>query len=175
MTTDPFNPGSDAAEAAAFLSTSGYAAKWPKVGFTVAGTITGFEMRQQTDYDTGEPLTWKDGKPRMQLLVHLQCEPTGETWEGLANTRVEIEDDDGARTAYVKGNLQKAFGRAIKEAKARLEIGAYVEITRGKDGPKPDPKKQAPHTFTVKYTPAAQNPKAVDALLSDSDPFADVA
>jgi hypothetical protein len=169
MTTDPFSGGNDA-EAAAFLSGGNTSAKFPKVGHTVEGTVTGWEMRQQTDYDTGGLLTWRDGKPRMQLLITIQGEPTGVTYED--GVEVELPDDDGVRTLFVKGGLQKGIGKALRDAKGKLEAGAYVKVTRGKDGPKTDPKKKAPHTYQVVWTPAAQNPKAAEALLATDDPFA---
>ena len=43
------------------------------------------EQRQQTDYKTGEGLTWKDGSPRMQLVVTVQTD--------LRDP--EVEDDFG--------------------------------------------------------------------------------
>lgn len=181
MSNDPF---SDKA-AESFLEGAGTAAKWPKVGYVVEGTVTGYSMSQQTDYDTGEALFW-DGKKRvpldkidpkfqasakpvMQMLLDIQGEPTGETWEGLQNVRVELPDDDGARTAYVKGALQSALKDALRKASAKLETGAYVRIERIADGPKSNPKFAAPHRFAADWTPAAQNPKAVLAFTQDAD------
>jgi hypothetical protein len=158
MTADPF--AMDAQEAAAFLSGGGEAAKWPAVGTEVGGTIRSFRMAQQTDMETGELETWKDGRPRMQLVVDLQCEPTGINWKGLENEQYDIPDDDGMRTAYVKGELQKAISKAIKDAGGKFETGAYVRIRRITNGPKTNPKFAAPHRYIAKWTPAAQNPQA---------------
>lgn len=169
MTADPF--AMDAQEAAAFLSGGSEPAKWPAVNTEVEGTITGFRMQQQTDLDTGELMVWKDKRPRMQLVVDLQCEPTGINWKGLENEPYEIPDDDGSRTAYVKGELQKAVSKAIKDAKGKFEIGAYVRIRRITNGPKTNPKFAAPHRYIAKWTPAAQNPKAgaLDFMKSAED------
>ena len=47
-------------------------AKFDAHGDCVNGTITETpELRQQTDFDTGAPLFWDDGKPKMQLVVTL--------------------------------------------------------------------------------------------------------
>lgn len=182
MSYDPFSE--KAAEN--FLEGGATAAKWPTVGYVVEGTVTGYSMQQQTDYDTGELLFW-DGKKRvpldqidvkfrgiakpvMQLLLDLQGEPTGETWEGIQNVRVELPDDDGARTAYVKGALQAALKEALRKASAKLENGAYVRIERITDGPKSNPKFAAPHRYAAVWTPAAQNPKAVGDFLTDDEP-----
>jgi len=60
-------------DANAFLMGTGIpSAKFPTVGTTVTGTIVREpELQQQTDFDTGEPLTWPDGRPRMQVRVIL--------------------------------------------------------------------------------------------------------
>lgn len=185
MSNDPFS--SKAAED--FLSGGATAAKWPRVGHVVEGTVTKFSMAQQTDYESGELLYWQGNsrvveseaedkiRPVMQLLLELQCEPTGETWEGLQNVRKALPDDDGARTAYVKGALQAALKEALRTASAKLEAGAYVRIERTADGPKSNPKFAAPHRYAAVWTPAAQNPKALaefesDAPTADDNPFA---
>ena len=172
---DPF--GSKAAED--FLDGAATAAKWPKVGAVVEGTVIGYSMAQCRDYDENEALFWEGNKkvieskatdkskPVMQLLLELQCEPTGETWQGLANTRVELPEDDGMRTAYVKGALRSALIKAQRTAKAKLEVGAYVKMTRTADGPQPDPKYAAPHQYAAQWTPAKQNPKHVAQFMSD--------
>jgi hypothetical protein len=175
MVKDPFSD--EAADE--FLSGGGVAAKWPKVGFIVTGTVVDWSMSQQTDYDTGEPLFW-DGKkkstddgngrrrPVMQLIINIQGKPTGETWEGLDNERVELPDDDGMRTLYVKGGLQNALRLALNGAK--LEAGAQVSIKREKDGPKTNPKFRAPYRYSATWTPASQNADAAtDALNDDGD------
>lgn len=153
-----------------FLSGGGVSAKWPQVGYVVEGTVTSMEMRQQTDYDTGELLTWNDGSPRMQLVMGVQGEPTGETWTGLRNVRKALPDDDGHRVAYVKGGLQKALSQALRDAKAKPEIGAYVRIERIADGAKTDPKKEAPHQYRVTWTPKAANSKAAEDFLAGDEP-----
>ncbi|HKY45026.1 MAG TPA: hypothetical protein VJM50_18190 [Pyrinomonadaceae bacterium] len=183
MAYDPF---SDKA-AENFLEGSATAAKWPKVGHIVEGTVTSFVMAQQTDYDTSEPLFWEGKKrvvdskaedksrPVMQLLLEIQGEPTGETWEGLQNTRVELPDDDGMRTLYVKGGLQASLKQALKTAQARLEVGAYVKVRRIEDGPKSNPKFAAPHRYASEWTPASKNPKAVSSFMEeaqDENPWA---
>lgn len=188
MTYDPF---SDKA-AEQFMEGGGVAAKWPTVGYVVEGTVTSYSMMQQTDYDTGEPLFW-DGKKRvpldkiepprpgmqalppkpvMQMLLGIQGQPTGETWEGLQNVRVALPDDDGARTAYVKGSLQTALKEALRKSGGKLEVGAYVRIERIADGPKSNAKFAAPHRHAAVWTPAAQNPHAVNSFMDEEQsPF----
>ena len=184
MTKDPF--GDDAAED--FLSGGGVAAKWPKVGHVVEGTITGWSMAQINDYDTGEP-AYRIGnktvpesklephqrataKPAVQLILEIQGEPTGETWEGNEYSRVELPDDTGERLVYVKGSLQFALKQALRAAGTKLEVGAHISIKREADGPKSNPKYGAPHRHSAVWTPAAQNANAPAVVMGDDNPFA---
>jgi hypothetical protein len=184
MARDPFS--TEAAEN--FLEGSSTAGKWPKVGYVVEGTVTDYVMAQQTHYDSGENLFWEGkrrveeskvedkakAEPVMQMLLTIQGEPTGETWQGLFNERVELPDDDGARTLYVKAGLHAALKDALRQSRGRLEVGAYVRVERVKDGPKTDPKFAAPHRYNAVWTPASKNPRKVEAFMApaeDESPF----
>lgn len=77
------------------------------------------ELRQQTDFDSGEPLTFSNGDPRMQLVV------TGTVDE---SERIDPEDEL-LRREYIKGEKQKAVGAALREAGAKtLEVGGKLWI-----------------------------------------------
>lgn len=167
--TDPF---SDNREAQQFLTGGSVSAVFPKVGHVHEGTVLSFAMKQQTSYDTGEPLVWKDGSKRMQLSIVLQGEPTGKTWKGMAYEETEVPNDDGQRTLYAKGNLQKAIGQVLKDQGVPIEVGGYLKVVRGKNGPKTDPKYAPPYTYTAEWTPAAKNSHAATAALTEGDPFA---
>ena len=65
------------------------AASFKKAGDTVTGVIGDMVERQQTSYESGEPLTWSDGKPRNHLVVTLLTEEKDD------------EDDGGQRRLYV--------------------------------------------------------------------------
>jgi hypothetical protein len=197
MAVDPFGNTSTATagpastEAEDFLTggTTVVAAKWPKVGHMVEGTIIDWQMAQKTDMDSGE-LQWFEGKklvkdselkrpdtarPAMQMLLDLQCEATGITWETNQYIEKPVPDDDGVRRAYISGELQKALGEAIKAANGKLEKGAYVEIVRM--DPKKMPSGFYAYTYRARWTPAAQNTKAGTDFLTkpedkDDNPFA---
>lgn len=167
------------------------AAKWPTVGFMVEGTVLGWNGPvQQTDMKTGEPLFWEgkaktkaselkfaasQANPCLQLLIELQCEPTGVTWETNRYIKKALPDDDGVRTAYVQGAIQAALRKARRDAgsggkPAPMEAGAYVKITRGED--KKMPNDMYGYTFTAEWTPAKQNGKVADSFVDGDDPFA---
>lgn len=179
--SDPF---SDNKAAQDFLMGGGVTGqKFPKEGFTVELTWLSWKMAQQTDMESGEPKFWNDGRPRMQMVVTAQGEPTGITWETNAYVETEIEDDDGKRALYIKGNLQKAIREGIREAGLKgPETGMLTRITRGKSEKPKVRGQQGAHTFKVVVTPAAKNPKwaeiqaaeaaaDLDAAGDDENPF----
>jgi hypothetical protein len=192
MARDPFAGSPDKA-AAQFLSGGNVSAVFPVVGHSYRGTVLDFKMRQRTDYKTGEPLFWEgrkavpvdklkdpdktavEGNEAMQLVLDLQCEATGITWQGMEYDETKLDDDDGVRSLYVKGAIQKALSRELRRHGLQVpERGGIIEITRGPNGPKTDPNFRAPYTYQVAYTPADQNPDTAAKFLADGeddDPF----
>lgn len=160
--------------AEAFLAGGAPTQKFPKVGFTWGGTVESWEMSQQTDMETGALKYWDDGKPRTQLIMSMQGVATGITWETNQYRQVVLPDDDGSRRLFVKGGLQSAVAKALREAKSKLEVGAYLEVTRGEDLPSKKKGFGGQHTFTAVWTPAHQNSHAATAMLGtaeDENPF----
>ena len=106
------------------------------------------QLRQQTDFDTGELLTWDDGNPRMQLVVTVQTEQRDP----------QNSEDEGHRRFYVKGNLQGAVRDAVKKSGAPgLEVGGSLFVTRsGRDEPKKRGMSGA-WLHSAEYVPAAAN------------------
>jgi hypothetical protein len=179
--TDPFS--ADAAAAANFLGGGTVAAKFPTEGFVVEGTILSFRMAQQTHMKSGELLFWegKDrveqsklkypatAKPVEQLVIEMQCEPTGITWESNRYVERQLPDDDGVRTLYVKGGLAGALGKALRDAGVRApEIGGYLKIQRGKDV-KRQGSEYFSYTYTAQYTRADQNGHQAAGFLAQGD------
>jgi hypothetical protein len=123
------------------------AAKFPTIGTSATGRITEEPtVQHQTDFDTGKPLYWEDGNPRMQLVVTLATEQ-----RDPANP-----DDDGKRRVYIKGQLKTATVEALRKTGAQgLEVGGALTVTYVADG---DAKGRGkpPKQYAVTYTPAAQ-------------------
>jgi hypothetical protein len=171
---DPFATGAEEAEMAAYLSGGNVAAIFPEVGQEWGGTITARRMQQQTDKDTRESLWMYNGKvtkdslvpgyikqnPKnqaRQMILDLQCKPTGFSWKTNKYIRYELPDDDGMRTLYVKGMMKQAIAEAVR---AKLghpvpEIGGYLRVRRGPDRVANTNNLQ--YTYVADYTPAAQN------------------
>lgn len=133
----------------------------------VPGTTLGGEIvrppttKQQTDFDSGKPLFWEDGSPRMQLLVQLKT-PLRDASDPL---------DDGTRTLYVKGSsLTNAVRAAVKSAGARsLAVGGQLFVTFTGLGPK-EGKRQPPRLFSARYVPPAGDSGSVLGVIDEPAP-----
>lgn len=112
-----------AQDANAFLMGGGFTSAFSKddpIGYTVIGTVCdpAPEVRQQTDLQTGDPLTWNDGSPKMQLVVTIQT------------TLRADGDDDGKRRLFIKGkSLTDSVREAVRKAGAPgLELGGTLTV-----------------------------------------------
>jgi hypothetical protein len=104
------------------------AAKFDQVGAILSGTVLAEpEATQQTDFRTKVAETWKDGSPKMQVLVR------------LATTLRDPEraDDDGERTLYIKGkHLTDAIRQAVRASGANgIHPGGTLTVQYVADGP----------------------------------------
>lgn len=132
-------------------------AKFPTPGTTVTGAIVREpEVAQQTEFGTGKPLFWDDGKPRNQLVVQIQTDARDDA------------DDDGVRSIYIKG---KSMTNAVREAvkttgAAGLEVGGVLSVTYTGDGKAE--RGMPPKLYTAQYRRAAA--QAANTFLADSGP-----
>ncbi len=123
------------------------------------GTVIGGEiisdprMQQQRDYTTGDPITYPDGNPAMQMVITVQAYPPG-------GQHPDGSDDDGQRAFYIKGQMRTAVGDALRKAGAkaparggklwlRYERDEPVTLKNGRPG---NPQK----IYAAKYEPPAQ-------------------
>ena len=136
-----------------FLLTSGIPSfKFETISDTARGSIVSLEMQQQRDFTTQQPMTWDDGRPRMQLRIV------------LATDANDGEDDDGHRAIYVKGNMQQAIRDAIRAAGAqKIEVGGTLAVRYDGDGEPPKRGLNAPKLYKAKYEPPMAQTTAVDA------------
>lgn len=117
-------------------------------GTIIGGTIvTDPRMAQQRDYTTNEPIVYPDGNAAMQMIVTVQA---------LA----PLNDDDGRRAFYLKGQMKEAVGEALRKAEVKVPARGgklfikYVEDkpTTLKNGKKGNPQK----IYVAKYEPPTQ-------------------
>jgi hypothetical protein len=140
------------------------AARFENVGDTITGTVTFFDVVQQTAMETNEPLTWSDGRPRMQLIVDLQTD------------QGDGADDDGVRRLYAKGgnyevaegsgtSLRDAIGDAVRKAGCKsFEEGATLTVGFTGLGKKTNRGFAAPKLYRAKYEPPRKAMAAADVF-----------
>lgn len=118
-------------------------AKFSKVSDFVTGVIAEQPtVVQQKDVETGELLYWKDGNPRYQVILVLATEEIDP----------EIEEDDGQRRIYVKGQLTAAFRTAMRKAGATVfQVGDKVTVSYVGDGKRTNPRFNPPKVYHVDY------------------------
>lgn len=134
---------------------SGKAFEFATLGDTVSGTITDMRKRQQTDFQTGAPMYWNDGSPRMMLQITLQTELQ------------ESEGDEGLRNLYLRGgNYTAVRGKgfsslvAVKDAVKRsgapdgIQIGGKLTLQYSGEGPAPTKGMNQSKLYTATYQPA---------------------
>src|SRR5688500_3258150 len=83
------------------------------------------ELVQQRDFDSNEPLTWPDGRPKMMLMVVIQTDARDP----------QNPDDDGKRALYLRWRLKEAAQDAIKRAgqKGAPKKGGWLSMTYTSD------------------------------------------
>lgn len=156
----------------AFLFGSGAKAfQFDKIGDTCVGEVISAEMRQQTDLDTGELMTWKDGSPRMQLVIQVQTKDHDD------------DDDDGVRVLYAKGgnfdvaegegtSMRDAIKDALKDADAKsIEPGDQIAVSHTGLGSK-QRGKNPPKLYTAGFKKASRAVAAKDLFGPEGDPEA---
>jgi hypothetical protein len=122
-------------------------AKFPTVGTSHGGRITEQPtVEQQRDFQTGNPKFWDDGNPMMQLVVTIQTDERDPS----------VENDNGRRRIFVKGQLKTAIQEAVRSAGARgLEVGGHLTVTYTHNGEVKKAGFNPPKLFTAVYVPAA--------------------
>ena len=122
------------------MAEGGKSATFREIGAQYDGHIVSYEMRQQSDFKTGELLTWPDGAPRMQLVVTLRTELN------------EEEGDNGIRLLYVKGNMQKAIKDAVQKSGERgIAVNGRLFVRYVGEGAQPDKRLDPPKNYIAKY------------------------
>jgi len=141
---------------------SSAAVKFETVGATVKGRIVGVAQAQQTDIDTGAPLVWNDGTPRMQLVIRLEVEGETKTLYAKGGT-FEVATGEGT-------SMQQAIVDAVMGAGAsRIETGATLEVAHSGIGKKTSAAKSAPKLYRARYSPPVEA-VPIAGLFSD-EPF----
>lgn len=132
------------------------------IGTRYSFTITAVRNpQQQTDYATGAPQTWQDGRPKMTVPVDVRLDP------GFTPRDAE---DDGSRSWWIPvgSQLQKAAVDAVRKAGQRgLEAGARVSVAFTGTEPSKIRGGSDKKLYAVTYAPGSAGS---DALMSQPAP-----
>lgn len=122
------------------------------VGDTVTGVIVEMKKTQQTDMETGKPVYWDNGDPKMMLRITLQTELQDDS------------EDEGVRSVYLRGgNFTASKGKgtsslvAVKDAVRRsgttdgIQPGGKLTLQYSGEGAKPNKGFNAPKLYTAHY------------------------
>lgn len=150
-----------------FAGESRIGAQFPTIGTKYKVQVLEITSEQQTSLTTGDPVTWDDGSPKMQVVIKGSVidGPKGKynkdagKWEAL-------EDDNGIRYLFAKGGLFTAMKNARKEIGYALEVGAELTVEHTAVGKPSQVGWNAPKKFTATYG------KPVALPVDDNDPFA---
>lgn len=148
------------------FSEGGNAAKFEDVGDEVKGVITDLVVSQQTDLETGAPLTWSDGSPRKQLVITLQTDQrNGDNDEGLRRIFAKggtYEVASGAGTS-----MKQAIADAIRKSGAsEIAEGGTLRVAFTGMGKKTNRGFNAPKLYRATYEAPTKAIKA-DDLFED--------
>lgn len=129
------------------------AAKFPTVGTVVKGKVLGQKKQQSKDMATGELKTWEDGTPVWEIVFTLATDDRDPA----------IEDDDGSRRLFARGQMLKAIGQAIRQAHwSQSLVGGELAVKYAKDGEATRRGFSAPKIYAAKFDP----PNLADAFES---------
>lgn len=122
------------------------AAKFPEVGTVLKGKVLAQKKQQSKDMASGELKTWDDGSPIFELVFTLATE----------NRDDSIEDDDGTRRLFARGQMLKAIGDALRKAhwSAPL-VGGVLAVKYTRDGEAQRRGFSAPKIYAAIFEPPA--------------------
>lgn len=125
------------------------AAKFDAIGTVVRGAIVKTGTAQQRDYQTKQPLYWKDGRPSTDVTN----EPMMQAVITVQTDQRDDNNDDGQRAIYCGSrNMRDAVRDAVLKAGVKvIEIGGTIAVQyTGGSGNTGDPKQ-----YIAEYKPPA--------------------
>lgn len=101
------------------------AAKFPNIGDKVVGKVISQKKQQSKDMATGKLKFWDDGDPIYEIVFVLQTDERDPS----------IDDDDGRRRLFARGQMLKAIGQALSKAGWTKElVGGTLGMKYAADG-----------------------------------------
>lgn len=138
------------------------AAKFPTIGTKVVGKVLSQQKQQSKDMDSGKLKFWDDGNPVWEIVFTLQTDERDPS----------IEDDDGTRRVFARGQMLKAIGQALRKAGwSRELIGGTLGIKYSGDGTPSVRGFSPPKQFQAMFT-APDPADEFDAMADQPDSVA---
>lgn len=112
------------------------------IGTVYQGTITKLpRVMQQRDFKTKEPTVWKDGNPKLVVVLHMEVTLAG----GEVETR--------SVWANNPSSLFRALAKAQKDSGAQFAVGGTLAIRFAGTEPAKDPTLNPQKIYEARYTP----------------------
>lgn len=125
------------------------AVKFPTVGTKVVGKVLDQKKQQSKDMATGDLKTWDDGSPIYEIVFTLQTDERDPN----------IEDDDGTRRLFARGQMLKAIGIALRKVQWKKPlVGGTLGVKYDHDGEAKTRGFSPPKVYVAKFDP----PEAAD-------------
>lgn len=121
----------------------------PNVGDAAVLGIVDVAEYQQRDYDTGEPVSWPDGGPKMgKRITGMIVSLKGDACGGGQRNQVTVDVGDLV-TIWAEGGKFLSYSRATKDA-GGVFIGDVMLWERTPDGEPSNPRHNPPKTYKAK-------------------------
>lgn len=141
--------------------TRGSAIKFDNVGDRVKGIVTNPRREQQRDFDTGSPMTWDNGDPRLQTVVGMTVDGEERTLYARGG-KYEVVEGEGT-------SLEAAIVEAVVAAGASdIAEGAELEVVHTGLGKPPRKGANSPKLYRAKYTPPRASVPVSDLFSTPS-------
>jgi hypothetical protein len=137
-------------------------AYFPAVGDSIVVGIVDVGEYQQKDYDSGEPLNWPDGAPRMgKVVTGLVVSTSGTTGAGSERNHGDVGPGDIVRF-WCEGGKFYTYRDAVKAA-GGVHVGDVMLWKREDDKAPTNPR----HNPAKQYSAKIRRPEAKDGDLAD--------
>lgn len=120
--------------------------KFTNIGDRAVGTVLSIEKREDLDFITREVKTWPNGDKRYVYLF-------------------QLETDEGVKSLWVKGQMEKAIKEAGRTALVKTLIGCKLVVQFTGLGESKTKGFAAPKLYAAKITPAQLSTVTADDLL----------
>lgn len=140
----------------------GPSAKFPELGSRYHGIVQWSRRVPQTDFDTGEILTWNDGSQRMQTLIGLDLGSGDSTTLYARGGKFIAEEGQGE-------SMEVAIVRAVRAAgDDRIRKGARLTVTHSGLSKPAKKGMNAAKLFTAEYAPPAAEVSVGDLFTDEA-------